>query len=103
LGDAPGIAFARFTAAQARRKGGGRHELDRLEDAAGRPEQVLRHRLRRHLRLLPDRRAAGINTERVDTRVVQLVYAIDPDQRLVRQRKILVGQLLDVFIATRPQ
>jgi len=44
----------------------------------------------------------GLNTERVDTRVVQLIYAIDPNSRLVREGKILVGQLLDVFIDTRP-
>lgn len=34
-------------------------------------------------------------------RVMQLIYAIDPNQPLVKQRKILVGQLLDVFIDVR--
>jgi hypothetical protein len=45
----------------------------------------------------------GVNTERVDTRVVQLIYAIDPTHRLVQEKKILVGQLLDVFIDTQPR
>ena len=37
---------------------------------------------------------------RVDTRVVQIIYAIDPNHPLVRDNKILVGQLVDVFIDT---
>jgi HlyD family secretion protein len=40
----------------------------------------------------------GANTERVDTRVVQVIYAIEPNNRSVDEKKILVGQLLDVFI-----
>jgi hypothetical protein len=34
--------------------------------------------------------------------VVQLIYALDPREKLVREKKILVGQLLDVFIDTGP-
>lgn len=52
--------------------------------------------------VVPKVSLTGINVERVDTRVVQLIYAIDPGNRLVRERKILVGQLVDVFIDARP-
>lgn len=48
--------------------------------------------------VVPKVSLTGANTERVDTRVMQVVYAIDPEHQLVRERKILVGQLLDVFI-----
>jgi hypothetical protein len=51
--------------------------------------------------VLPKTSLTGVNTERVDTRVVQLIYAIDSSNRLVREKKVLVGQLLDVFIDTR--
>jgi hypothetical protein len=51
---------------------------------------------------VPKMSLTGINVERVDTRVVQLIYAIDPRHKLVREKKILVGQLLDVFIDTAP-
>lgn len=44
----------------------------------------------------------GINVERVDTRVAQVIYALDPGHRLVQEHKVLVGQLVDVFIETRP-
>jgi hypothetical protein len=50
--------------------------------------------------VVPKVSLTGVNTERVDTRVVQLIYAIDPEHHLVRDKKILVGQLLDVFIDT---
>jgi HlyD family secretion protein len=52
--------------------------------------------------VVPKLSLTGINIERVDTRVVQVIYAIDPDHRLVRDRKVLVGQLLDVFIDATP-
>jgi hypothetical protein len=52
--------------------------------------------------VVPKASLTGVNTERVDTRVVQVVYALDPNSRLVKERKILVGQLVDVFIATGP-
>lgn len=48
--------------------------------------------------VIPKTSLTGANAERVDTRVMQLIYAIDPQQPLVKQRKVLVGQLLDVFI-----
>jgi len=51
--------------------------------------------------VVPKVSLTGINTERVDTRVVQLIYALDPKDKLVQEKKILVGQLVDVFIDTR--
>ncbi len=50
--------------------------------------------------VVPKTSLTGANTERVDTRVVQLIYAVDPNTRLVQEKKILVGQLVDVFIDT---
>jgi HlyD family secretion protein len=52
--------------------------------------------------VLPKTSLTGMNTERTDTRVAQLIYAINPDITLVREKKVLVGQLVDVFIDTRP-
>jgi HlyD family secretion protein len=52
--------------------------------------------------VIPKVSLTGANTERVDTRVVQLIYAIDPKSKLVQKKKVLVGQLVDVFIDTRP-
>jgi HlyD family secretion protein len=52
--------------------------------------------------VIPKMSLTGMNVERVDTRVVQLIYAIDPALPTVRDKKILVGQLLDVFIDVRP-
>jgi len=51
--------------------------------------------------VMPKTSLTGVNTERVDTRVVQVIYAIAPNNRLVLEKKILVGQLVDVFIDTR--
>jgi HlyD family secretion protein len=51
--------------------------------------------------IVPKVSMTGINVERVDTRVVQVIYALDPANRLVQEKKVLVGQLLDVFIDTR--
>jgi multidrug resistance efflux pump len=52
--------------------------------------------------VVPKMSLTGTNTERVDTRVVQVIYAIDPANPLVKDHKILVGQLLDVFIDAKP-
>lgn len=52
--------------------------------------------------IVPKVSLTGLNTERVDTRVVQLIYAINPDNKLVKEKKVLVGQLVDVFIDARP-
>jgi RND family efflux transporter MFP subunit len=52
--------------------------------------------------VVPKTSLTGTNTERVDTRVVQVIYAIDPTNHLVQEKKILVGQLVDVYIDTRP-
>ena len=48
--------------------------------------------------VIPKRSLTGDNTERVDTRVLQLIYAID-----CGQRQLYVGQQLDVFIDAGPQ
>jgi HlyD family secretion protein len=52
--------------------------------------------------VVPKTSLTGANTERVDTRVVQVIYALDAEHPLVRGQKVLVGQLVDVFIDTRP-
>jgi HlyD family secretion protein len=52
--------------------------------------------------IVPKTSLTGTNTERVDTRVVQVIYALDPNNPLVKEKKILVGQLVDVFIDTGP-
>lgn len=51
--------------------------------------------------VIPKVSLTGINIEKVDTRVVQLIYSVDPKHPLVRERKVLVGQLVDVFIDVR--
>jgi len=51
--------------------------------------------------VMPKTSLTGVNTERVDTRVVQVIYAVAPNNQLVQEKKILVGQLVDVFIDTR--
>lgn len=48
--------------------------------------------------VIPKTSLTGVNTERVDTRVMQIIYSIDPQHPLVQEKKVLVGQLLDVFI-----
>jgi HlyD family secretion protein len=44
--------------------------------------------------VIPKKTLSGENTERVDTRVLQVIYAIEPGQA-----PVFVGQQLDVFIA----
>lgn len=66
-----------------------------------RQEEILMTFVRLEPYVMPKTSLTGTNIERVDTRVVQLVYAIDPENKLVREKKVLVGQLLDVFIDTR--
>lgn len=51
--------------------------------------------------IIPKISLTGINIEKVDTRVMQLVYSVDPKDPLVKERKLLVGQLVDVFIDVR--
>ncbi|HVX12783.1 MAG TPA: HlyD family efflux transporter periplasmic adaptor subunit [Pirellulales bacterium] len=48
--------------------------------------------------VIPKVSLTGINIEKVDTRVMQVIYAINVEHPLVKERKVLVGQLLDVFI-----
>src|SRR5262249_19454740 len=43
--------------------------------------------------VVPKKSLTGDNTERVDTRVLQVIYAIEPSQH-----PVYVGQQLDVFI-----
>jgi len=50
--------------------------------------------------VVPKASLTGVNTERVDTRVAHVIYAIDPNNKLVQEKKILVGQIVDVFIDT---
>jgi multidrug resistance efflux pump len=45
---------------------------------------------------IPKKSLTGDNTERVDTRVLQVIYAIEPGQP-----RVYVGQQLDVFIRSR--
>jgi len=51
--------------------------------------------------VVPKVSLTGINVERVDTRVVQLIYAVDSRSQAGPEKKLLVGQLVDVFIDTR--
>ena len=45
--------------------------------------------------MIPKKSLTGDNTERVDTRVLQVIYAL-PDQRPI---PVYVGQQMDVFLA----
>jgi multidrug resistance efflux pump len=51
--------------------------------------------------IVPKVSLTGINVERVDTRVVQVIYAADPNCDAVREKRFLVGQIVDVYIDTR--
>ena len=44
--------------------------------------------------VIPKKSLTGDNTERVDTRVLQVIYAIDP-----RGTPLYVGQQVDVFLS----
>jgi multidrug efflux pump subunit AcrA (membrane-fusion protein) len=48
--------------------------------------------------IVPKVSLTGINIERVDTRVAQVIYAVDSEVPLFQEHKLLIGQLLDVFI-----
>ncbi|HXY36434.1 MAG TPA: efflux RND transporter periplasmic adaptor subunit [Planctomycetaceae bacterium] len=65
-------------------------------------EEIPMYFVRTEPYVIPKVSLTGLNTERVDTRVVQLIYAINPDNKLVKEKKVLVGQLVDVFIDARP-
>lgn len=45
----------------------------------------------------PKQSLTGDNTERVDTRVLQIIYRFDP-----KNRPIYMGQLMDIFLESRP-
>jgi RND family efflux transporter MFP subunit len=51
--------------------------------------------------VVPKTSLTGMNTERVDTRVAQVIYTIDASHHLVKEKRVLMGQLLDVFIDVR--
>ena len=53
--------------------------------------------MRIELYVVPKKSLTGDNTERVDTRVLQVIYAID-----TLGRRLFVGQQLDVFIDAEP-
>ena len=44
--------------------------------------------------VIPKKSLTGDNTERVDTRVLQVIYSVD-----ARGRRLYVGQQLDVYVA----
>ncbi|QVL34044.1 biotin/lipoyl-binding protein [Telmatocola sphagniphila] len=48
--------------------------------------------------IVPKVSLTGVNTERVDTRVVQVIYAVIADEKTIKESKLLVGQIVDVFI-----
>ena len=47
--------------------------------------------------VVPKRSLTGESTERVDTRVLQVIYAFDP-----KEMKVFVGQQVDVYIESNP-
>jgi HlyD family secretion protein len=49
--------------------------------------------------VIPKKSLTGDNTERVDTRVLQVIYAVDGDSN----NRLFVGQQVDVFIDAAPQ
>jgi hypothetical protein len=48
--------------------------------------------------VVPKKSLTGDTTERVDTRVLQIIYSLDPTGR----PPIFVGQQVEVFIAAKP-
>ena len=52
--------------------------------------------------VVPKTSLTGANTERVDTRVVQLIYAVDTNRVTQAARRLLIGQLVDVYIDATP-
>jgi multidrug resistance efflux pump len=48
--------------------------------------------------VIPKKSLTGDNTERVDTRVLQVIYAVDGDSN----NKLFVGQQVDVFVDAAP-
>ena len=48
--------------------------------------------------VVPKKSLSGSNSERVDTRVLQVIYELDPTDRL----PLFVGQQVEVFIEAEP-
>jgi HlyD family secretion protein len=65
-------------------------------------EEIPMYFVRAEPYVVPKVSLTGLNTERVDTRVVQLIYAINPQHKLVKDKKVFIGQLVDVWIDARP-
>jgi multidrug resistance efflux pump len=65
-----------------------------------RQEAIPLHFVRLEPYVVPKVSMTGINVERVDTRVVQVIYAVDPECDAIKNKRLLVGQIVDVFIDT---
>ena len=74
------------------------HAPAREDPRRWRQEEVPLSFVRLEPYVVPKTSLTGVNTECVDTRVVQVIYAVDPSNKLVQEQKILVGQIVDVFI-----
>ncbi len=48
--------------------------------------------------VIPKKSLTGDNTERVDTRVLQVIYAIDHDGQKSNGQRLYVGQQVDAYI-----
>lgn len=48
--------------------------------------------------IVPKVSLTGINVEPVDTRVAQVIFAVDSETPLVQEHRLLIGRLLDVLI-----
>jgi HlyD family secretion protein len=77
------------------------HDVPRFEPGApakaflrGDPRQEFRlHFVRVEPYVIPKKSLTGDNTERVDTRVLQVIYRVEPSKR-----RLYVGQQLDVYV-----
>jgi HlyD family secretion protein len=52
--------------------------------------------------VIPKASLTGINVERVDTRVAQIIYAVDPQSRPVQGHKLLADGFIDTSAKTAP-
>lgn len=52
--------------------------------------------------VIPKKSLTGDNTERVDTRVLQVIYAIDPAAPAAKGKRLYVGQQVDAYIDGSP-
>jgi multidrug efflux pump subunit AcrA (membrane-fusion protein) len=61
-------------------------------------QQIGLRLVRLEAHMVPKTALTGANAERIDTRVAQLIYAMEPNEHLVSRKKLLVGQVVDVFL-----